>query len=77
MLNPYLSNINTKQEKYNVHRSAAQRALLGWPIDSDFGERVKDPKKDNGPIPEVLAPAAPRVSSRTMPGTTPMKTSGF
>jgi hypothetical protein len=77
MINPYVGNIaNTKQEKYNVLRSAAERALLGWPMDDDSG-RVKDPKKDNSPIPEITPPASPRVASRTMPGTTPMKTKGF
>jgi hypothetical protein len=68
-----------KDERYNVLRSAAERALTGWPEMpvEQMTDRVKDPKKDKSTVPAVRVPNAPRVASRTMPGTTPMKTKGF
>lgn len=68
-----------KDERYNVLRAAAERALTGWPIDEEADvKRAKDPKKrDLRPGSDVMVPKAPRVAARSMPGTTPMKKSGY
>lgn len=73
MMIPSALMASRKPERYNLYRSAAERALTGWPESDIDDESTIGKTPENRTIQVVRVPESPPVASRTSPGTVPMR----